>query len=133
MAEIRIEVPYDVQRCSPNKSLHWAERNRRREAAWLLARKAWADAGSPVSAGPVRVSLLIQRARRLDEDNAIACCKPIIDALFKGAITPDDNPQWVRFGTLMQATSGIYHRNESVIVIAEPIEPDAAPEETTCP
>jgi hypothetical protein len=64
----------------------------------------WLKVGRPRLEVPVDVEIVVKRGRVLDPDNAQAGCKPIIDALFKNAVTPDDSQQWVRFtGTRVES------------------------------
>jgi hypothetical protein len=99
-----IVVPFDPNRLSLNQRLHWRERKRRNDAAKDAAAFGWLKVGRPRLEVPVDVEIVVKRGRVLDPDNAQAGCKPIIDALFKNAVTPDDSQQWVRFtGTRVES------------------------------
>ncbi len=117
---ITLTVPVDPGMTSPNRRLHWAERNRRNEKAALYAFWAWNHAGCPWVSGPVVVSVHVRRGRIMDDDNLWAGFKPIRDALFKHRITPDDSPRWVTQGTLTQETGRRWvGREECVITVEE--------------
>lgn len=104
MAEFRavITVPFDCARTSLNQRLHWRERANRNRAAKEAARLAWHTAGCPRAPGKVQVGITVRRGRGLDPDNALSGCKPVIDSLFKQAITPDDSRRWVSFRPVEQ-------------------------------
>ena len=132
MEPIRIVVPFDIARCSPNLRLHWAERNSRNHRAKIAARVAWINAGKPTAEGKVRVSFLVRRGRRLDPDNLLAACKPVVDMLFNakrthGGITPDDSSRHIEIGRIGQETGARFKGHETVELIVEPIE-EAQPE-----
>ena len=129
---IRIIVAHDPARTSPNQRLHWAERHRRNDAARAAARAGWLQAGCPVATGLVRISFIVRRARKLDADNALAGCKPIIDALFgqrrrarqpalPGLVTPDDSPRWLTLGEVRQETGARWRRRPEVEVVIESV------------
>jgi hypothetical protein len=82
-----ITVEFDVNRCSPNKRLFWARRAKQNKQAEACAHVGWWRAGRTYFGVPIDVNIVIQRGRGIDEDNAIACCKPVIDALFKGRVS----------------------------------------------
>lgn len=124
MSELcRIIIPWDVNRTSPNRRLHWARRNVLNQSAKLLAFNQWVQAGRPTARDTVRVSVIVRRYRRLDNDNALAGCKPVFDGLFRDAITPDDGPEWVTLGTVTQETGARWLGAEEVEVIVEPAQP----------
>lgn len=116
---LRIVVRFDPSRLSLNQRLHWATRKRRNDAAKAAALFAWAHAGCPVADGPVVVSAIVRRGRTIDNDNAITGLKPALDALFKGAITPDDSTRWVRIGSVTQKTGARWRGAEEVEFIIE--------------
>jgi len=65
----------------------------------------------------------------MDADNALAGCKPVIDALFgqrrrarqpalPGLVTTDDSPRWLTLGEVRQETGARWrHRAEVEVVI----------------
>lgn len=116
---IRITVPFDPSLLSNNQRLHWAERQRRTRAVRDTARLCWLQAGSPQAAGPVRVSLIVRRGRKMDADNLLTGCKGAADALFKQAVTPDDGPRWLSWGEVEQETGKQYALKPEVIFIIE--------------
>lgn len=135
---IRIVVKCDPARTSPNQRLHWAERHRRNDAARAAARAGWMQAGCPVATGRVRVSFIVRRGRKLDADNALAGCKPIIDALFgmrrrpgrptnPGLVTTDDSPRWLELGEVRQETGARWRHRAEVEVVIESIESEETP------
>lgn len=95
-------IPLDANEMNPNRRRKLRDWIRTKTAHKNAARIVWREAGKPVSASPVVVSVTIRRGRLLDEDNARASLKAVFDGLFKQAITPDDSPQWVKLGTLTQ-------------------------------
>lgn len=117
---IMLTVPFDVGRCSPNRRLHWAARAREVRHARTAATLAWRAAGSPKLAGPVDVSILVRRGRRLDPDNLLASCKGALDGLFCGAITPDDSEAWIRYVGVRQETGQHWATRPEVVVTVTP-------------
>lgn len=99
---IRLILPIDIYPLSPNAltGRHFRAVNRLRKDAKDLTGWKWIEAGKPTISGPVVVNLHICRARKMDEDNTWAACKPIFDVLFKGAITENDSPRFVRLGNI---------------------------------
>ena len=85
-----------------------------REAAWLC----WHKAGRPVARCRVRLDVTLYRGRTMDEFNALACVKHVIDGLCVKALTPDDSPTWVAHGTITQQTGPDYHRAPVVVITA---------------
>lgn len=105
---IRILVAADPHMASPNKRQHFhviakIKRTMRSAASW-----AWIGAGKPRATGPVHVTVIVRRGRAIDLDNALAGCKPLIDGLFNGAITPDDSMDWVKGYTIRQEVGKRY-------------------------
>ena len=115
---IRITVPFDINRCSPNHRLHYLARARLMAAARQAGRLAWMAAGSPQATVPVQVSLVLHRARAIDQGNAWAAAKGAIDGVFVDALTPDDGPKWVTLGSVVQETGRQWKgREECVFVV----------------
>lgn len=112
---MRIEIPFDPARLSPNKNLHWAKERRIRHESYLLARAAWRHIGRPRSKFPVEVRVTVYRSRNMDGDNALRGCKGITDGLFKDAITPDDSPRWLRFERIRIVRAKEYRLNPKVV------------------
>lgn len=116
----RLTIPVDVNEMNPNRRGKLRAWIRAKTAHKNAAQWAWVEAGRPVSASPVVVSVVIRRQRQLDEDNARASLKAIFDGLFKEAITPDDSPKWVRLGALTQQTGERWRLKPEVeIVVTE--------------
>ncbi len=127
---IALTALVDPSRTSLNQRLHPQERARRNTVAKQAALAAWTQAGCPKVNGPVRVSITVRRAKRLDTDNAISGCKPLIDGLFAerrrkgypvepGLITPDDSPEWLALGEVTQEIGPEWKGREQVIVRIE--------------
>jgi hypothetical protein len=116
---IRITVPFDPHRLSLNARLHWRARKRLNDAAKEAAVYGWMLAGQPKAEGPVRVSLIVRRGRRLDIDNAITGTKACRDALFKGRVTPDDSPRWVTLGECQQECGKVWRGREECVFVIE--------------
>lgn len=116
-----ITVNFDIGRTRENllRRKHWSYRSREMGAARLHAHCAWVLAGCPTSAGPVRVSLVIRRARAMDNANCWTAAKALLDGIFVKALTPDDSPKWVSLGELRQEISREHKGRESVVVIVE--------------
>lgn len=94
----------DPHRTCLNQRIHWRRRHERTRAAMSLARNAWARAGSPTASAPIRYRLRVYRGRMIDEGAVVEGCKPIVDALFRKAITPDDSPKWCALDGIEQFT-----------------------------
>lgn len=115
-----ITVSCDINRLSPNGRLHWREKASRVKAARTRAYFAWKAADSPRFTTPVTVAIHVQRGRVIDADNALACCKPLIDGIFGGNATPDDSAQWVEFLPITFETGDKFRRRETVTFTIQP-------------
>jgi isopropylmalate/homocitrate/citramalate synthase len=133
---IRVVVPFDINRCSPNKrhsrdgTRDTHARRAQKNALIDAARWAWKAAGRPQAAGPVTYRVLVRRSAAIEDDNAIAACKAARDALFcgkrfaddGGAITPNDTAAWVRFERLEQEVKRAFKGREEVVFEVYPRE-----------
>ena len=74
----------------------------------------------------------------MDADNALAGCKPIIDALFgqrrramqpalPGLVAPDDSPRWLELGEVRQETGARWRHRAEVEGVIESIESEETP------
>jgi hypothetical protein len=123
MSEIaRIVVPWDVQRLSPNRRVHFLARAVLVKAARAAAKLAWLDAGSPFMDGPVEVSLIIRRGRPIDPDNALAGAKSILDQLLTiqhggCGMVEDDSAKFVRYAPVQFETGREWIGREEVVVV----------------
>ena len=72
-----------------------------------------------MAAGPVRVSVIIRRARSLDPDGIWAGLKPAIDGIFREGVTPDDSARWIRLGEITQETHNRWLGREEVEFVIE--------------
>jgi len=113
-------VQYDIQKLSPNQRIHWRERAKRAKTAKFCADAAWRTAGRPSFDGPIWYSLIVYRGRVVDQDNAVAACKSILDALFKGRVVPDDSERWAKLKSVEQMSSKAWNKCEAVSVIFWP-------------
>ncbi|HEU4754609.1 MAG TPA: hypothetical protein VFU47_15980 [Armatimonadota bacterium] len=126
---IQVRVQFDLNRTNPNRR-HCLnpmrdQRARRAEKNALIeaARWAWKQAGRPQAEGPVRYRVRVRRSARLEDDNAIAGLKAARDALFcgkrfaddGGAITLNDNANWLTFDGLIWETARKYRFREEVV------------------
>lgn len=123
----RLVVRFDVAKTSPNARSHWTVRNRENKKAKLAAWESWILYGSPVADGPVDAQIILLRSREMDQDNALASCKGIIDGLFKDRITPDDIPKYVAFRPVQQAPHKSHKADPTVIVEVYRREQNGAP------
>jgi hypothetical protein len=127
---IRICVPYDLGRLTPNQRIHPQEQWRRQKALKMAAYFAYLQAGFRTLPGKVRVTLIVRRGRVIDPDNLAAASKHLIDALFcsrkkanRGlGITPDDSARYVEYAPVQQETGAQWKGREQVEVIVEPLE-----------
>lgn len=110
-----ITIHYDVNRLSPNKRDFWATKAKKIKAARTLAAQAWRDAGALVFSVPVSCEITIYRGRTIDADNALACCKSLIDGIFGGNATPDDSSKWVAFAPVRVISRKQYKDHPHVI------------------
>lgn len=99
-----------------------AKLNKRAKTAALLA---WYTAGQPTIDGPVVVSIVIRRSRRIDPINALSGYKAIEDGLFcrkrEGyGITPDDSERYVSYGELRQEAGKEWKGREEVEISVVP-------------
>ncbi len=101
---IRVTVPWDPDNASRNRldGRHWTVKRHAYAKGQETAAWAWIAAGRPRAPGAVLVTLLIRRAEWMDLDGALSGCKPVIDGLFRKAITPNDSPVWIRSVTVLQ-------------------------------
>ena len=109
-------VKYDVNRLSPNQRIFWAERSKRTKVAKSLAEYAWRTQGRPGFNAPCNYRIVIFRGRRIDQDNAVASCKAILDGLFHGNMLPDDSDNYAKLHGLEQVTGKTWERCEAVQV-----------------
>lgn len=115
-----LTVPWDPNRLSNNRRLHWRRRHEENQLAKLAAWAGWHEAGEPGGLGaPVGIRLIVRRGRAIDIDNAITGMKPCLDFLFNKRLTPDDSPKWVRFDGVTFEVGGAWRGKEEVIVICE--------------
>lgn len=112
----RLVVHFDVALTSPNARSHWSTRSKNNRKAKRAAHEAWLVGGMPISTNPVDVQIVLLRSRELDQDNALAACKSIIDGLFKDRITADDAPAWVYFLPVEQRPHKSHRLDPTVIV-----------------
>lgn len=120
MSEVcRLIIPVDANEMNPNrrgKLRDWIRtKTRHKNAAYAV----WLVADRPRSTSPVTVSVTIRRGRLLDEDNARASLKAVFDGLFKGGITPDDSPQWVKLGTLTQEIAARWKAKPEIEIVVK--------------
>jgi hypothetical protein len=79
--------------------MHWAERSRYNKG-WvneiLAANRGYMTPKECVCS----VLITLKRKRFCDSDNAIASCKPVIDAMRKCGILYDDSPKWMELNVI---------------------------------
>lgn len=97
---IILVVPFDLRRLSPNKThrMHWAVLMglKRGSARFIVA--AYRVAGQPKMAPPVRLTLIVRRGRRIDDDTAISAMKWVRDSLATCLGYKSDGPNWMSMG-----------------------------------
>ena len=114
-------VPLSVNRVL---RMHWAKRHNY-NAIWVdevfAAKneiKLW---GRPEHTDvTVRIRLFYSGQVAMDEDNLVASCKPIIDALVKNGILLDDSPDHVRGVTVSQTKTR--PKDTGVSIAIEPVD-----------
>lgn len=112
---VEITIPMiDPNRASPNLRKHWTSRASVVKSFRMHAFCAWRAAGSPRFDAPVVCQITIRRARKIDPDNALACCKALIDGIFGGNLTPDDSAKWVEFPPVVIESGAKYKHCPSV-------------------
>jgi hypothetical protein len=120
---IRIILPRDILPLAQNQSAfrHAGTNSRLRKASARDAYNCWVAAGKPTTLPehwPVRLDIIVRRSAQVDHYNIHGACKWMIDALFKEAITPDDNPRFLEPGETVQQISRDYlHRPEVEFVV----------------
>jgi hypothetical protein len=67
----------------------------------------------------INVNVIIRRGRVIDQDNAQACLKSLIDGLFNNAVTPNDSRKWVLNYTVNQETGRVWQYQPEVEFIVE--------------
>ena len=115
----KLVCPIDVGPLSPNTRVHWAVRHRRAKKVGDTCYAIWHKAGKPHASGPVLVTITLRRSRKMDKDNALACCKSAIDAIFKARVTPDDGPDYVTFNPVVQVIGPQYRERPEVEFLVE--------------
>jgi hypothetical protein len=114
-----ITVHYDIRDLSPNLRLHWRARAKRTKQAREVARLAWIQAGKPTTDAPVRVSMIVRRARQMDQANLWSAAKACLDGVFVKAFTPDDGPKWLTLGEVRQESGKAWKERPEVIFIIQ--------------
>lgn len=118
-----LRVEWDPNLLSANRTQeHWRVTHKKKVAARRQFGLAYDAAGRPVWNVPVVVDVVIRRARRMDETNARGALKCGEDVLFKNAITPDDKPAWVAWGTVRQEIAGKWSGREECELTVWPRE-----------
>lgn len=92
---IEIVIPEPTRSLNELQRMHWAQRKRLRQMYEheIMAQVAWADR---IKRNQFKV-VTIERygMRRLDHDNFVGGCKPLVDALTRTAMIWDDAPDFV--------------------------------------
>jgi hypothetical protein len=127
---VTLVIPGDVADLSPNRVSHlqWTQGGRYRlrdlKASWKLrARSAWNTSGERGFLGRVRISYVIYRGRKHDEDNLSSslALKSMQDALTDHAY-PNDDPRYVVRGTVQQVIDKQYRESPKVLMILEALD-----------
>lgn len=123
----RIVVEADPNLCSPNRRRKVRTYIQHSTAHKQLAQVAWRKAKRPVAPGPfpITVNVIVRRGNRMDEFNAWAGMKHVIDGLFVKAITPDDSAKYVRQGSITIEVGPQWKKFPHVEVIV--LMPEASP------
>lgn len=87
---------------SPNSSAHWRTRAKAtaetRHLIQVYVLRYWWSVGDgeQYEDDPRRrLTVTMRRPRLLDEDNAVAICKAVIDGAIAGGAARDDSPRWM--------------------------------------
>lgn len=107
-------IPWDAGILSPNRVSHRMQRYRIGALGRRAAGLVWVAAGRPRAQSRVRVDITIRRGRALDDDNALAALKPVLDGVFNAALTPNDSLKWVTLGTITQRIDPKWKGREEV-------------------
>ena len=84
--------------------MHWATRKRYNDMWKIMVRQQITPQNPPE--GKMSVRITQNRRRRLDPDNLVASCKPILDALVAWGLIRDDSEKYCHLE--VRQTTGIY-------------------------
>jgi Holliday junction resolvase RusA-like endonuclease len=75
--------------------MHWSKRHRETKD-WEKRIKYEGFSGSPPKhTTHVDLKIISNRKRKLDADNLVGGCKPVLDALKRLGVIVDDSPKWL--------------------------------------
>lgn len=89
--KIVLDLPLPPKECSPNARCHWAQKARAVKKARAMAATIAKAAmiGEPFKRASLHMHFY--NARRTDNDNAIAACKPLLDGLQDAGVIDNDS------------------------------------------
>lgn len=111
-----ITIPFDPNRASLNRRLHWRARKRINDVAKAAASAAYILAGRPRFETPIVVDVLVRRSRVLDDDNALSGLKSARDQLVRCGLAPDDSRKWWKWGEVEFETGKQWKGREEVVL-----------------
>lgn len=117
----RLTIPIDPNTLSVNasKKRKLRENLSLKRRVFESCRYAWIEAGRPTATGRVILHLIVRRGREMDTPNIWGGMKVPIDALFVGAITPDDRPKYLELGHIEQQIDKKFAVKPEVVFIVE--------------
>ena len=96
MGETKITLPYATPSLNQLIRMHWGARKRLQDdlSFMVLAKSMAIPKAAPRDRRTVRITR--HGPRKLDHDNLVGGCKPLVDALRGARLIHDDNPDCVR-------------------------------------
>lgn len=89
---MKLHLPERTPSLNQWQRMHWAKRARLKKR--LTREVAWLFCGAPAS-GKRHVIITRHSPRKLDHDNLVGGCKPLVDALVACGALVDDDPESV--------------------------------------
>jgi hypothetical protein len=88
-------VIYDIPKSvNKRRGEHWGAAKRYKDYWVKMVRTAIDNSHKPCKTR-MRVSISMMRKRKLDPDNLVASCKPLIDSLVYWKLIKDDSEKWI--------------------------------------
>lgn len=90
-----IEIPLPTPSLNKLQRMHWAQRKRLRDQYERIIRSCRRSSDRVKRQQFRCVKIERHSARRLDHDNFVGGCKPLVDALVRAAVIWDDSPEYL--------------------------------------